>query len=65
MKQSEVNITKSYLEENLTKLYKKRVKNTQKHPNNKEYNDGYIEGLRIAGSLILNFLYQMARAEEE
>ena len=65
MNQNEVNIVKSYLEDNLTKLYQKSIKNTKKYPGNKEYNDGYAEGIRQAGAVILNFLYQMARAEEE
>ena len=65
MELKEVNIVKSYVVDNLSKLYQKSLKNTEKHPGNKEYNDGYVEGLRLAGGLILNFLYQMARAEEE
>lgn len=65
MELKEVNIVKSYTEDKLTGLYQKSVKNTKKHPGNKEYNDGYTEGIRQAGAVILNFLYQMARAEEE
>lgn len=65
MNRNEVDIVKSYLKDNLTKLHQKSVKNTTKHPQNKEFNDGYSEGLRQAGGLVLNFLYQMARAGEE
>lgn len=64
MELKEVNIVKSYITDNLTKLHQKSVKNTNKYPQNKEFNDGYSEGLRKAGTIILNFLYEMAKAEE-